>query len=81
MFMPCLTAAAGLLTLSLMGFIKTPQQAQSDRHYTLSDHTVSVRIARNQHHSYSTYGVFSSPVEVSGFLEYQLHVKWIVPYF
>jgi len=31
--------------------------------------------------SFRNYGLFSSPAEVSGFLEYQIHVEGVVLYF
>jgi hypothetical protein len=36
---------------------------------------------RYQHQSFRSWGLFSSTAEVSGFLQYQLHVERIVLYF
>jgi len=74
-------AAALLLILDTLGAIIISQWAQWIPVYKIWNHSISKHTGRYQHQSFCNWGLLSSPAEISGFLEYQLHVKEIVLYF
>jgi len=51
-------------------------QLRSD--YKMWNHSISMRTGRYWHQSFWNYGLFSSPAEVPGFFQHQVHVKEIV---
>jgi len=68
-------AAACLLILCSLGAIVISQWAEWSPDYKMWYHSVSVPTGRYQHQSYWNDRLFSSNAEVSGYLEYQLHIK------
>ena len=73
-------AAACLLILGSLRAIIIDQWAQWNPYYKMRNHSISMCTGRYWHQSFWNKGLFSSPAEVSGFLEYGLHVSgiWIV---
>ena len=67
--------AACLLILDSLEAIIIAQLAQWSPDYKMWNHSISMRTGRCRHQSFWNEGLFSSNAEVSGFLEYQLHIK------
>jgi hypothetical protein len=70
-------AAACLLILDSLRTIIIAQWAQWSPHYKMWNHSI-MYAGRYQHQSFWNKGLISSTAKVSGFWQYQLHVKGIM---
>ena len=75
-----LPATACLLILGSVEAIIIAQWAQWSLHYIMWNHSIVVHTGKYRHQSLWNCGIFSS-AEISGYLEYQLHIKGTVLYF
>jgi len=74
-------SAACLPILYSLEAIIIAEWAQWSPDCKMWNHTISMHTGRCLHQSFRNYGLFSLHVEVSGFLDYQLHVEGVVLYF
>ena len=73
--------AACLFILDSLESIMLAQWAQCYADYKMWYHSISMHTGMYGHQSWWNVGIFSLPAEVTGFLEYELHIEGIVLYF
>jgi len=77
-YVPCCASSSLLLILGSLGAIIIAQCARWSPDYKMWNHSISMYTGRYWWQSFWNEGLFPPTAEVSGFLEYQIHVEGIV---
>ena len=77
-YVSCYTSSSLFISFGSLAAVIITQWGQWSPNYKIWNHSSSMHSGRYWHQSFWNCGLFSSPAEVWGFLEYQLHIKGTV---